>query len=106
MSTPANMPDPDQVREALGLSAGVIGDTLLAEVVDAAAELQAAHLTIPPAGYTAALRQALIRRVGRAVNARGIPLGAQNTEFGTMYVPQYDSILQELEAPYRPQVIA
>jgi hypothetical protein len=33
-------------------------------------------------------------------------LGAQNTEFGTMYVPQWDPILQELEAPYRPPVIA
>jgi hypothetical protein len=98
-------PDLDTLRAALDLPAGVLSDEQLQAILDACVEVQAAYLN-PVAAESPALTQALIRRVGRAVTARGIPLGAQNTEFGTMYVPQWDPILQELEAPYRPPVIA
>jgi hypothetical protein len=94
------------IRAALDLPTEVLDDVQLQSIVYSCAEIQAAYLAADAPEDSAALWQALLRRVGRAVSARGLPLGAQNTEFGTTYVPAYDPILQELEAPYRAPVIA
>lgn len=86
------------LRKRLDLPASVVSDEALADVLAACLEVQEAHCVTKV--RTPALDTALIRRVGRQIASNGIPLGAQNTEFGTMYVPRTDAILTALEAPY------
>jgi hypothetical protein len=93
--------DAGQVRAALALPDSVITDEDLSDVLEAVRITQASVVEYPPAGTdTPDLDRALIRRVAREIAARGLPLGAQTTEYGTSYVPRHDPILNALEAPY------
>lgn len=85
------------LRDRLDLPATIISDEELQEMLDACSIIQAHHILAP---MNAATDRALIRRVGAEVAAKGMPLGAQNTEFGTVFVPFHDPVLQRLEAPY------
>lgn len=53
-------------------------------------------------------RNAFLRRVARAVAAKGIPLGilAADAEYGTVRLAQWDGEIVRLEAPYVVPVIA
>jgi hypothetical protein len=96
--TPSGPIDLDTLRVRLVLPVSVISDDELQSILDAALESQqaACDTTVRTEG----LDRALIRRVGRGVAARGLPLGAQDTEYGQQFIPRWDPILQELEAPY------
>jgi hypothetical protein len=96
--TPSGPIDLDTLRVRLVLPVSVISDDELQSILDAAlgAQQAACDTTVRTEG----LDRALIRRVGRGVAARGLPLGAQDTEYGQQFIPRWDPILQELEAPY------
>lgn len=87
------------LRDRLDLPATIISDEELQEMLDACSIIQLEHIGVL-APVNAATDRALIRRVGAEVAAKGMPLGAQNTEFGTVFVPFHDPVLQRLEAPY------
>ena len=91
------MVDLATLRERLDLPATVISDDELQEILDACFILQAEHIQAPMNALT---DRALIRRVGREVSAKGMPMGAGNSEFGQTYVPFHDPILTALEVPY------
>ena len=84
------------LRARLDLPQSVIPDDELQEILDACVEMQYARtIALVP---SASLDRALIRRVGREVSAKGMPLGAGNSEFGQTFVPWNDPILTALEA--------
>jgi len=86
------------LRARLDLPQTVIPDDELQEILDACIEMQAARvIALYP---SASLDRALIRRVGREVSAKGMPMGAGNSEFGQTYIPWNDPILTALEADY------
>lgn len=85
------------LRDRLDLPAEVVGDAELAEMLDSCRAVQSAYCE----GFGPALDRALIRRVAREVAAKGMPLGAQATEYGTFFLPSWsDPVLAALEAPY------
>jgi hypothetical protein len=86
------------LRARLDLPSSVIPDDELNEILNACQEMQAARTM--PAGPSGSLDRALIRRVGREVSAKGMPMGAGNSEFGQVFVPYHDPILEGLEADY------
>lgn len=87
------------LRARLDLPQSVIPDDELQEILDACEEMQNARVT-PPGIPSASLDRALIRRVGREVSAKNMPLGAGNSEFGQTFVPWNDPILMALEADH------
>lgn len=87
------------LRTVLGVTVAVVSDDDLADALAAATISQAADCDVPPGG-TPDLDRALIRRVGRDLAARGLPLGASTTEYGTAYIAGRDPILAKWEAPY------
>ncbi len=104
-----------EVRSRLKLTVDRIDDDELGDVLAAEIELQAkvcripADPTDPPAdAFPAALRQALFRRVARALAMKGIPLAVLqgDAEAGATYLPSNDPEVRRLERPYRIEVIA
>jgi hypothetical protein len=86
------------LRARLMVPVSVVTDEELQSFLDTCLEEQQAVCDADP--RTEALDNALIRRVGRMVAARTLPLGAQDTEYGQAFIPRWDPILQELEGPY------
>lgn len=103
----ANVPDVDEVRAWLDVSAET-GDDVLEDIVagELANQVRACRM---PAGwpedpdlYPADLRLAHFRRCGRAVAARGIPLGMLNdTEYGPTRLSRWDAEIERYERPLR-----
>jgi len=102
--TPATLAD---VRAWIQVPASVVTDPQLQSVMDAELELQgvACRLpaTTPPGETPAALVQALYRRCGREVAARGVPLGMMgaDAEYGPARLSRWDAEVDRLEGPYR-----
>lgn len=104
-----------EVRSALGVPATVLPDADLQRIYDAEDDSQRRRLAkmsdddgnpvddVPPA-----INQAFIRRIQREVAARNLPLGMVgiDSEYGAQRLPQYDAIVDDLERPYRKQVLA
>lgn len=90
--------DIPKLRDRLDLPAAVVSDEELQEILDACLIQQDERCIMP---MNAATDRALIRRVAREVAAKGMPLGAQATEYGSFYIPGWqDPIIGALEAPY------
>lgn len=88
------------LRDRLDLPPSVISDEELEEVLAGCIEQQTA-IVVPVEGGSVALDRALIRRVAREVAAKGMPLGAQATEYGSFYIPSWsDPIVAALEADH------
>lgn len=87
-----------ELRQRLQLPESVVTDDELTDILASCRDAQDADCDTTT--RTEALDLALIRRVGRDVAARSLPLGSQDTEYGQAYIPRWDPILQELEAPY------
>lgn len=93
------------LRDRLDLAVAVVSDEELAEILAACTEQQNA-VVLRPAVVSgtpepASLDRALIRRCAREIAAKGLPLGAQATEYGTFYLPgRSDPITQGLEVDY------
>lgn len=93
-------PTIEQLRAWLGVSAATVPDDQLQEVLDGELANQAVRCYTDP--YTDDLVLAVYRRVGRALSARGTPLGLTgDAEFGPARLPDFDSEVERYEGPLR-----
>jgi hypothetical protein len=101
-------PSIDDVRSWLQVPATVVGDDALQQVINAETLLQARLVRTPadPAALTPDLIQAIYRRVGREIAAKGVPLGmlGADAEFGPARLSRWDSEIERLEGPNRKVV--
>ncbi len=105
------LPPLEDVRRWLSLPATSLGDEDLTRVLEAEARLQAAACRVPvddpllPTTYVpgAEHTQALFRRVGREVAAKGLPLGVMgaDSEYGPSRLSRWDAEIDRLEGPTR-----
>jgi hypothetical protein len=86
----------DMLRARLDVPDTVVADEEMQEILDACTVQQVQRVGM--SAYGPHLDRALVRRVGREIAARGLPLGLANTEFGSTFIPAWDPILQQLEA--------
>lgn len=101
----ATNPTVAEVRAWTGVSAASVSDEALASVLAAELEAQALLCSVDP--YTDGLHQAALRRCGRELAARGVPLGVTgNAEVGSATLPSWDAEVERLERPYRLGVLA
>lgn len=98
------LPDIAEVREKLKLGAA-IADEFLQHVLDSEIALQADECVYDVDDYPAPLRQALYRRVNRALELENQPLGlitgAGDGQTGVSRVDGTDREIRRLEAKYR-----
>lgn len=94
-------PTVGQVREWTGVSVASISDAALGLVVDAEIVNQARVCRVCP--YAPDLYQAVLRRCGRELAARGIPLGMSSaeSEYGPARLASFDAEVERLEGPSR-----
>lgn len=97
-------PDLAATRHWCGATVQSITDTELQRVLDAEVYNQASACTTDP--YSPDLYQAVLRRVGRVLAARGIPLGMTpgSAEFGPTRLAQFDAEIERLEG-YRRRFV-
>jgi hypothetical protein len=101
---PAKVPDVDDVRAYLGESADQYDDAEIDGALAAERQRQRDACTIP-ARYTAALREALMRRVQRNLAMRLLPLALQSDNDGTaVRLGGDDPIVRSIEARYPKMV--
>ena len=96
-----------KLRAWLGVPATVVDDDALQQVLDAELTIQARACTVPPEPEPAPdLVQAVYRRVGREIAAKGVPLGllGVESEFGPARLSQFDAEIERLEASRRKVV--
>lgn len=103
----AEIPTTDEIRTWLKVSTASTNDDQL-EVIRAgelASQVRRCRMPIDwlePDGYPADLALALYRRCGRALAARGVPLGVISTdEFGQSRLPSWDAEIERYERPWR-----
>jgi hypothetical protein len=107
----AARPTLPQIRAAIGVPATAVSDADLQRIYDAEVASQAARCNVgddPTQTTPDPLAQALVRRVQREVAARNLPLGMVgiDSEYGAQRLPNADALIDELERPYRLQVLA
>ena len=103
------LPPLEEVRRWLTLPASSLGDEDLTRVLEAEAGLQADMCRVPVDATgeiyapTQAHTQALYRRVGREVAAKGLPLGVMgaDSEYGPSRLSRWDAEIDRLEGPSR-----
>lgn len=67
--------------------------------LDAALAAQAARCDVST--YGPELHEAALRRTTRDLSAKGMALGVYDSpDFGQMYLPRWDAVTNNLEAPY------
>ena len=92
-------------RAWIGVPATSIDDAQLQRVLDAETYAQAKACRVDSMYEQPNLEQALLRRVGRTVAARGIPLGMLgDAEYGPTRLPSFDAEIERLEGPDRQVV--
>ena len=103
------IPDLAEVRAWLGVGMSVISDAQLQRVYDGERALQADLCVIPedPDLFPAPAAEGLFRRVGRAVAARGVPLGLLGIEgeYGAARLPSTDAEIARVEQTIRRGVL-
>jgi hypothetical protein len=97
--TPPTIAD---VRAWLQVPVSAVTDDQMTLVLEAETVLQARACRVVD-GDQANLTQALYRRVGRTVAARGVPLGllGADAEFGPTRLARWDAEIERLEGPDR-----
>lgn len=100
------IPTLEQVRAWIQVPATVLDDPSLEQVYAAELVLQARYCTVDEDVYPPELAQAIYRRVGRVVAAKGVPLGVVADEFGQLRLSQWDAEVERLEAPHRDIPVA
>lgn len=106
---PPATPELDKLRAWLGVPTTVVDDAALLQVTEAELLLQAAAVRYDvdvdgvTSVMTADLLQALYRRVGREIAAKGLPLGllGLESEFGPARLSRFDAEIERLEGPRR-----
>ena len=97
----ALVPTVEEVRKWLKLAEASMDDTELGDVLAGEVTNQARACRVP-VEYPADLRQAMFRRCGRAVAAKGVPLGlAGSDEFGPTRLPPFDAEIERYERSLR-----
>jgi hypothetical protein len=99
-------PDLAEVRAWLGTPVSVISDAQLQTILDGetVAQARACRVPVDPLTLPDDLHEALLRRCGRAVAARGVPLGlagGEGYEFGPTRLPAFDAEIERLEGGTR-----
>lgn len=99
-----------EIRAAIGVPATAVPDVDLQRVYDAEVASQAARCNVgdePDVDTPPPLAQSLVRRVQREVAARNLPLGmiGIDSEYGAQRLPNTDALIDDLERPYRKQVL-
>jgi hypothetical protein len=104
----AAIPTVDEVRKWLRLADTSMDDDELGDILAGEVENQGQVCRVPlaypddPNAYPHALRMAVFRRCGRAVSAKGVPLGlVQDAEFGPSKLPSFDAEIERFERPLR-----
>jgi len=96
-----------EVRAWIGVPATSIDDPTLQAVLDAETYAQARACRTDYMWPQPNLAQALMRRVGRTVAARGIPLGMLgDAEYGPTRLPSFDAEIERLEGPDRKVIFS
>jgi len=91
-----------EARAWISVPATSIDDAQLQGVLDAETYAQARACRVDAMYPQPNLEQALMRRVGRTVAARGIPLGMLgDAEYGPTRLPSFDAEIERLEGPDR-----
>jgi hypothetical protein len=92
------IPSIESVAQDVGVDPA---DSRFVEIYNTAVHNQARDCDV--SDYTEDLAEALYRRVNRLWSSKAHSLGVLDTgpDYGVQYVPRYDPILDELEAPYR-----
>jgi hypothetical protein len=100
-------PTLDELRAWLALGTTAVTNEQLQQALDSEIQVQARMCRVPgddPATTLPAdLHAALLRRVGRQLAARGVPLGLAGTEgdYGPARLPSFDAEIERLEGPVR-----
>jgi hypothetical protein len=99
-----------EIRTAIGVPATAVSDEDLQRIYDAECASQATRCHVgddPTTDTPDPLAQALVRRVQREVAARNLPLGMVgiDSEYGAQRLPGTDALIDDLERPYRVQVL-
>jgi hypothetical protein len=119
----ALVPDVEAIRSWAGAAEADIDDAQIQLILDAETVVQAAYVSwdpdlYPPGEMPEPLAQALLRRCGRAIAARGVPLSSlpfQDSGVGAPYgmtaplrmtIPRWDNEVERYEAPWRVAGIA
>jgi hypothetical protein len=104
----ATVPDVDEVRAWLKLAPTSMDDAELGDILAGEVDNQGRMCRIPPEwpadpdAYPHTLRLAVFRRCGRAVAARGVPLGLTGDgEYGPARLPNFDAEIERYEGPLR-----
>ncbi len=106
------IPTLEEVRNRLSLPEGRISDEELEDTLAAEVELQASVCRIPVDEvvdvFPAALRQAIFRRIARALAMKGLPIAVLrgDAETGSTILPSNDPEVRRLERPFRIEVVA
>jgi hypothetical protein len=97
----ATLPTYADVTDYIGGTLGRFDDNDIQDALDAETEAQAAVCRTTP--YTYSLRQALLRRISRALAMKRLPLSMTqgDAEGANQIVPGRDPEVRRLEAPYR-----
>ena len=102
-----------ECRDRLKLTEERIDDEELADVLAGEIELQAKVCAIPAPDedpevdtFPVALRNALFRRVARALSMKANLTGVQAGDAGITYIPSNDPEVRRLERPYRIEAFA
>jgi len=99
MTTPSPVPVVGDLVDFLGLDTGY-DPAAAQQALDAALDLQRARCRVVP--YCVDLREAALRRAAKILVARSAPLGTIDSgDFGQMFLPRWDTLVEELEADYR-----
>jgi len=92
------------VRAWVQVPASAISDDQMQQVIDAEVVLQCGVCRVPPqAVVVPELAQAIYRRVGRHIAARGVPLGLMgaDAEYGPTRLARWDAEIERLEGARR-----
>jgi hypothetical protein len=92
-----------EVRAWLQVPASSVSDEQMAQVLAAEAAVQGRQCRLVEGADQAHLRQALYRRAGRTIAARGVPLGmlGADAEWGPTRLARWDAEIDRLEGPDR-----
>jgi len=92
-----------EVRAWLQVPASAVSDEQLTLVLEAEAAVQGRACRLVDGAAQPHLAQALLRRCGRTVAARGVPLGllGADAEYGPTRLSRWDAEIERLEGPDR-----
>ena len=103
----AGYPDLEAIRDWIMVPATSLADADLELIAGAEQSLQATGLEWSETDAPDPIVAAFMRRVARAVAAKGIPLGilAADAEYGTVRLSRWDAEIERYEGAYFPTVV-